>query len=59
MAANNSQLYQGPGRRKQTFEPTLGNLTPILVYQTASGGGARIVDKFKEQKTFSGVRLTA
>jgi putative transposase len=30
---------------------SLGNLTPIQVYQTASGGGARIVDKFKEQKT--------
>ena len=30
---------------------SLGNLTPIEVYQTASGGGARIVDKFKEQKT--------
>jgi putative transposase len=31
---------------------SLGNLTPIQVYQTASGGGARIVDKFKERKTF-------
>jgi putative transposase len=31
---------------------SLGDLTPIQVYQTASGGGARIVDKFKEQKTF-------
>ena len=31
---------------------SLGNLTPIQVYQTGSGGGARIVDKFKEQKTF-------
>ena len=30
---------------------SLGDLTPIQVYQTASGGGARIVDKFKEQKT--------
>jgi putative transposase len=30
---------------------SLGNLTPVEVYQTASGGGARIVDKFKEQKT--------
>jgi putative transposase len=26
--------------------------TPDRVYQTASGGGASIVDKFKEQKTF-------
>jgi putative transposase len=26
---------------------SLGNLTPIQVYQTGSGGGARIVDKFK------------
>ena len=34
---------------------SLGNLTPIQVYQTASGGGARIVDKFKERKTFLGV----
>jgi putative transposase len=31
---------------------SLGDLTPIQVYQTACGGGARIVDKFKEQKTF-------
>lgn len=35
---------------------SLGNLTPIQVYQTASGGGARIVDKFKEQKTLLGVK---
>jgi putative transposase len=34
---------------------SLGNLTPIQVYQTASGGGARIVDKFKERKAFLGV----
>ena len=38
---------------------SLGNLTPILVYQMACGGGARIVDKFKEQKTFSGVNQKA
>jgi hypothetical protein len=31
---------------------SLGDLTPIQVYRTASGGGARIVDKFKEQKMF-------
>ncbi len=31
---------------------SLGNLTPIQVYQTGSGGGARIVDKFKERKKF-------
>jgi putative transposase len=30
---------------------SLGYRTPIQVYQTASGGGARIVDKFKERKT--------
>jgi putative transposase len=36
---------------------SLGNLTPIQVYQTANGGGARIVDKFKERKTFLGVEL--
>jgi len=35
---------------------SLGNLTPIQVYQTASGGGARILDKFKEQKTLLGVK---
>lgn len=29
---------------------SLDNKTPSHVYQTASGGGARIVDKFKEQK---------
>ena len=29
---------------------SLGNLTPIEVYQTGSGGGARIVDKFKERE---------
>ncbi len=28
-----------------------GNRTPIQVYRTASGGGARIVDKFVERKT--------
>ena len=31
---------------------SLGNLTPIQVYQTGNGGGARIVDKFKERKKF-------
>jgi putative transposase len=31
---------------------SLGDLTPIEVYQTGSGGGARIVDKFKERKSF-------
>jgi putative transposase len=31
---------------------SLGDLTPIEVYQTGSGGGARIVDKFKELKSF-------
>ena len=30
---------------------SLGNRTPVQVYQTASGGGARIVDKFVERKT--------
>lgn len=30
---------------------SLGYCTPDLVYQTASGGGARIVDKFVERKT--------
>lgn len=35
---------------------SLGNLTPIQVYQTGSGGGARIVDKFKERKTFLRVK---
>jgi putative transposase len=30
---------------------SLGNSTPVQVYQTASGGGARIVDKFIERKT--------
>jgi putative transposase len=30
---------------------SLGNSTPRQVYQTASGGGARIVDKFVERKT--------
>jgi len=29
---------------------SLGNSTPHQVYQTASGGGARIVDKFIERK---------
>jgi putative transposase len=29
---------------------SLGGLTPIQVYQTGSGGGARIADKFKERK---------
>jgi putative transposase len=30
---------------------SLGYCTPDIVYQTASGGGARIVDKFIERKT--------
>ena len=30
---------------------SLGNSTPVQVYQTASGGGARIADKFVERKT--------
>jgi len=30
---------------------SLGNCTPVQVYQTASGGGARIADKFVERKT--------
>ena len=29
---------------------SLGNVTPIQVYQTGMGGGTRIVDKFKERK---------
>jgi putative transposase len=29
---------------------SLGDLTPIQVYRTGSGGGAKIVDKFKERK---------
>jgi putative transposase len=36
---------------------SLGDLTPIQVYRTGSGGGARIVDKFKERKPFLGVKL--
>jgi len=35
------------GRPHQTLE----NRTPIQAYQTSIGGGARIVDKFKDQKT--------
>jgi putative transposase len=31
---------------------SLGDLTPVEVYQAGSGGGARIVDKFKELKSF-------
>ena len=34
---------------------SLGDLTPIQVYRTGSGGGAKIVDKFKERKPFLGV----
>jgi putative transposase len=30
---------------------SLNNLTPLQVYRTARGGGARIVDKFVERKT--------
>jgi putative transposase len=30
---------------------SLGNRTPVQVYRTANGGGARIVDKFVERKT--------
>lgn len=30
---------------------SLNDLTPLQVYRTASGGGARIVDKFVERKT--------
>jgi putative transposase len=30
---------------------SLGCCTPVQVYQTASGGGARIVDKIIERKT--------
>ena len=34
---------------------SLGNLTPDEVYATASGGGARIVDKFsKSEKLLAG-----
>jgi len=35
---------------------SLGDLTTIEVYQTGSGGGARIVNKFKERKTFLEVK---
>ena len=35
----------------ERFHQSLRNCTPDLVYQTASGGGARIVDKFIERKT--------
>src|SRR6266571_5142456 len=30
---------------------SLGNCTPVQVYRTASGGGAKIADKFVERKT--------
>ena len=29
---------------------SLGNLTPDTVYDTASGGGARIIDKFSKNE---------
>ncbi len=32
---------------------SLGNLTPDAVYATASGGGARIVDKFSKNEAAS------
>jgi putative transposase len=32
----------------QRPQQSLGNLTPDTVYATASGGGARIVDKFSK-----------
>lgn len=32
---------------------SLGNLTPDQVYATASGGGARIVDKFSKNEAAS------
>jgi putative transposase len=38
---------------------SLGDLTPIQVYRTGSGGGARIVDKFKERKPFLRVKPKA
>ena len=33
------------------FHQSLGYLTPNEVYRTATGGGARIVDKFSERET--------
>jgi len=33
------------------FHQSLGYLTPDEVYRSASGGGARIVDKFSERET--------
>jgi len=35
---------------------SLGDLTPIQVYRTGSGGGAKIVDKFKERKSLLRVK---
>jgi putative transposase len=35
----------------ERFHQSLGYLTPDEVYRTASGGGAKIIDKFSEKKT--------
>jgi putative transposase len=35
----------------ERFHQSLGYLTPDEVYRSASGGGARIVDKFSERET--------
>ena len=40
--------------RERTHQ-SLGYKTPDVIYRTASGGGARIVDKFKERKQAQGV----
>ena len=40
--------------RERTHQ-SLNYKTPDVIYRTASGGGARIVDKFKERKQLQGV----
>ena len=43
--------------RERTHQ-SLDYKTPDVVYRTASGGGARIVDKFKEKEKLQGVLET-
>ena len=52
MAVGQSDQYFFEFYNTERPHQSLGDLTPIQVYQTGSGGGAKIVDKFKERKSF-------
>jgi len=56
--ARNSGISNPPHYNTERPHQSLGYDTPDQVYRTASGGGARIVDKYSEtEKTHSEIEI--